>query len=252
LQVRTIEGVEGPFLIVAPLSTLPHWERECSMWTEMYSVTFHGSLDSRRVILTHDWHLAEPREFEKETRKGTRQAAKYRYRFHCVITTFEMVVSHPEPLRRIKWAAMVLGDDRTSPPLVPDRPSPPLVPPLPVCSPSLVPDHTLARAARVNLTILGPTSSPSRSYPIWQVVDEGHRLKNRNSRALDELRLLRARRKLVLTGTPLQNHVTELWTILNFLEPRKFDDLDIFLDQYGALSSGGGTVQQVRARLDLT
>ena len=101
------------------------------------------------------------------------------------------------------------------------------------------------------------------------VVDEGHRLKNRNSRAIDELRLLRARRKLVLTGTatvlpsypptllpsyrptpypptllpcyladltlsyvrhvagtPLQNHVTELWTILNFLEPIKFDDLD--------------------------
>ena len=64
---------------------------------------------------------------------------------------------------------------------------------------------------------------------------------------LDELRQLRARRKYVLTGTPLQNHVTELWTILNFLEPRKFSDCDGFLREYGALSTGGGTVSQVKA-----
>ena len=59
--VRSMEGVEGPFLIVAPLSTLPHWEREIALWTNMYCVTFHGSQESRRAILTHDWRLAEPR-----------------------------------------------------------------------------------------------------------------------------------------------------------------------------------------------
>ena len=47
---------------------------------------------------------------------------------------------------------------------------------------------------------------------------------------------LRARRKLVLSGTPLQNHVRELWAILNFLEPRKFDDVDDFLRRFGTLS----------------
>ena len=51
----------------------------------------------------------------------------------------------------------------------------------------------------------------------------------------------------MLTGTPLQNHVTELWTILNFLEPHKFADLDGFLADYGSLSSNNGTVSQVRA-----
>ena len=53
-----MEGVEGPFLIVAPLSTLPHWEREIATWTNMYGVTFHGSQESRRVILAHDWRYA--------------------------------------------------------------------------------------------------------------------------------------------------------------------------------------------------
>jgi len=31
-------GMRGPFLVVAPLSTLPHWKREFENWTEMNSV----------------------------------------------------------------------------------------------------------------------------------------------------------------------------------------------------------------------
>lgn len=59
------------------------------------------------------------------------------------------------------------------------------------------------------------------------------------------MRELRARRRLVLTGTPLQNHISELWSILHFLDASKFDDLDDFLERYGALSAGNGTVGQV-------
>lgn len=58
---------------------------------------------------------------------------------------------------------------------------------------------------------------------------------------------LRAKRKLVLTGTPLQNHVSELWSILNFLEPTKFGSVDHFLSKFGSLSSGGGTAKQVNS-----
>ena len=59
------------------------------------------------------------------------------------------------------------------------------------------------------------------------------------------MRELRARRRLVLTGTPLQNHISELWSILHFLDASKFDDLEGFLERYGALSAGNGTVGQV-------
>ena len=50
-SLRSLEGVHGPFLIVAPLSTLPHWERELARWTDMYVINFHGTAESRKVIL---------------------------------------------------------------------------------------------------------------------------------------------------------------------------------------------------------
>ncbi len=48
-SLRVLEGVPGPFLIVAPLSTLPHWERELGLWTDAYAVTYHGPAEARQV-----------------------------------------------------------------------------------------------------------------------------------------------------------------------------------------------------------
>ena len=40
---------------------------------------------------------------------------------------------------------------------------------------------------------------------------------------------------LLLTGTPLQNNVEELWTLLNFMEPSKFASLEAFMKEFGDL-----------------
>lgn len=56
-------------------------------------------------------------------------------------------------------------------------------------------------------------------------MDEGHRIKNLNCRLVRELKLLSTDNKLLLTGTPLQNNLAELWSLLNFLLPDVFDDL---------------------------
>lgn len=66
-------------------------------------------------------------------------------------------------------------------------------------------------------------------YP-WKfiVVDEGHRLKNFNCKLVKELKQYPSESRLILTGTPLQNNLTELWSLLNFLLPEAFSDLEHF------------------------
>ena len=63
------------------------------------------------------------------------------------------------------------------------------------------------------------------------VVDEAHRLKNEHSTLSLELRQLQSKHRLLLTGTPLQNNLHELWALLNFLLPQMFADSDEF-DSY--------------------
>ncbi|CAJ0964730.1 unnamed protein product [Ranitomeya imitator] len=62
----------------------------------------------------------------------------------------------------------------------------------------------------------------------YMILDEGHRIKNMNCRLIRELKQFRSDNKLLLTGTPLQNNLAELWSLLNFLLPDVFDDLQSF------------------------
>ncbi|XP_030628261.1 lymphoid-specific helicase [Chanos chanos] len=62
----------------------------------------------------------------------------------------------------------------------------------------------------------------------YMILDEGHRIKNLNCRLVRELKMLPTDNKLLLTGTPLQNNLSELWSLLNFLLPDVFDDLKSF------------------------
>ncbi|EXJ63986.1 hypothetical protein A1O7_00321 [Cladophialophora yegresii CBS 114405] len=60
------------------------------------------------------------------------------------------------------------------------------------------------------------------------VVDEGHRLKNMNCKLVKELMTYNSANRLLITGTPLQNNIAELWSLLHFLLPEVFNDLDSF------------------------
>jgi ATP-dependent DNA helicase len=64
------------------------------------------------------------------------------------------------------------------------------------------------------------------------VVDEGHRLKNFDSRLMREIKQYPSAGRMILTGTPLQNNLAELWSLLNFILPDIFTDLDIFQEWF--------------------
>uniref|UniRef100_A0A914X7S9 Uncharacterized protein n=1 Tax=Plectus sambesii TaxID=2011161 RepID=A0A914X7S9_9BILA len=61
------------------------------------------------------------------------------------------------------------------------------------------------------------------------IVDEGQRIKNGNSRLHIALKSLNLQQRLLMTGTPLQNNLTELWALLNFLMPQIFNNCLWFL-----------------------
>ncbi|XP_054656461.1 chromodomain-helicase-DNA-binding protein 7 isoform X2 [Dunckerocampus dactyliophorus] len=160
-----MKGIQGPFLVIAPLSTIPNWEREFRSWTELNAVVYHGSQASRRTIQAYEMYF---RDAQGKIIKGA-------YRFHAVITTFEMILADCPELRGIPWRCVV--------------------------------------------------------------IDEAHRLKNRNCKLLEGLKLMDMEHKVLLTGTPLQNTVEELFSLLNFLEPERFPSEQTFMTEFGDLKT---------------
>uniref|UniRef100_A0A8C4LU13 Chromodomain helicase DNA binding protein 8 n=1 Tax=Equus asinus asinus TaxID=83772 RepID=A0A8C4LU13_EQUAS len=158
-------GIHGPFLVIAPLSTITNWEREFNTWTEMNTIVYHGSLASRQMIQQYEMYC-------KDSRGRLIPGA---YKFDALITTFEMILSDCPELREIEWRCVI--------------------------------------------------------------IDEAHRLKNRNCKLLDSLKHMDLEHKVLLTGTPLQNTVEELFSLLHFLEPSQFPSESEFLKDFGDLKT---------------
>ncbi|RDB21790.1 putative ATP-dependent helicase IRC5 [Hypsizygus marmoreus] len=64
------------------------------------------------------------------------------------------------------------------------------------------------------------------------VVDEGHRLKNLDCKLMREIKKYKSAGRMILTGTPLQNNLAELWSLLNFILPDIFNDVDSFQEWF--------------------
>ncbi|RLN11323.1 chromatin structure-remodeling complex protein SYD-like isoform X2 [Panicum miliaceum] len=71
---------------------------------------------------------------------------------------------------------------------------------------------------------------PKLSKIQWHyiIIDEGHRIKNASCKLNADLKLYRSSHRLLLTGTPLQNNLEELWALLNFLLPNIFNSSEDF------------------------
>lgn len=158
-------GIRGPFLVIAPLSTVPNWQREFETWTDLNVVVYHGSVASRNMIQEYELFYRHP--------DNPQMNLKDCYKFNVLITTFEIVLTDVMELKDFPWRACV--------------------------------------------------------------IDEAHRLKNKNCKLLEGLRLLNMEHRVLLSGTPLQNNVQELFSLLNFLEPSQFSSDESFMKEFGDL-----------------
>ncbi|PRP88087.1 chromodomain-helicase-DNA-binding protein 5 [Planoprotostelium fungivorum] len=157
----------GPFLIVAPLSTISNWEREFIKWApHLNLITYTGDNDSRENI-----RLTLNRKYEFKHEKG------YQPRFNAVLTTYELARMEAKHLKKFDWQVLI--------------------------------------------------------------VDEGHRLKNAESKSSSVLSDYKIEKiRILLTGTPLQNNIGELFALLQFLEPEKFPELEDLEKEFADLSDG--------------
>jgi SWI/SNF-related matrix-associated actin-dependent regulator of chromatin subfamily A member 5 len=150
-HLRYMQQVDGPFLVIAPLSVLMTWKMECAKWCPSLS-----------VVRVHTSDSAEVQRLRTQVASGN---------FDVVVTTYE--ISKSASFRslfgsKIRWRVAVF--------------------------------------------------------------DEGHRAKNEESITSKALSLVtnNSQFTLILSGTPLQNNLHELWALLSLLHPDVFRDSDPF------------------------
>jgi len=149
--------VPGPYIVVAPLATLPNWVREFEKWLPSLPVVrYHGPRATRDAMLATTLNFRRRRTLD----------------FPVIITSYEVAINDEKKLNK-------LGE----------------------------------------FTYL--------------VVDEGQRLKNHRCTLIASLKRIRAANRLLLSGTPIQNNLDELWSLLNFVNPLIFDDLSVFQSWFG-------------------
>uniref|UniRef100_A0A8C1KT62 Chromodomain helicase DNA binding protein 1 n=1 Tax=Cyprinus carpio TaxID=7962 RepID=A0A8C1KT62_CYPCA len=72
-------------------------------------------------------------------------------------------------------------------------------------------------------------------------VDEAHRLKNDDSLLYKTMIEFKSNHRLLITGTPLQNSLKELWSLLHFIMPIKFHSWELFEEEHGKGRDSGYT-----------
>jgi len=79
----------------------------------------------------------------------------------------------------------------------------------------------------------------------WIVLDEAQNIKNVSAQRTSAIKKLNSKHRLALTGTPIENNLTELWSIFDFLNPGYLGTLNKFKQNY--LPAEG----EIKARLSL-
>jgi len=172
-----MQGTTGPFLVVAPLATLPNWIREFEKWLPtLPCIRYHGTKEERAEFFM---------KIDPVTKQNIAPLKKKDVKakhFPVIITSYEVAI------RDVK-----------------------------------------------KLSSLGPYT--------YMVVDEGQRLKNRKCCLIKSLKVIEAQNRLLLSGTPIQNDLDELWSLLNFVNPTIFDDLSVFQSWFGFKNIGQETTE---------
>ncbi|PVI07533.1 hypothetical protein DM02DRAFT_608629 [Periconia macrospinosa] len=147
----------GPFLVIAPASTLHNWQQEITKFVPDLKVLPYWGNAKDRKILRKFWD----RKHVTYTKDSP---------FHVLVTSYQLVVQDAQYFQKIRWQYMIL--------------------------------------------------------------DEAQAIKSSQSSRWKSLLGFHSRNRLLLTGTPIQNNMQELWALLHFIMPSLFDSHDEFSDWF--------------------
>ena len=150
-------NIWGPFLVIAPSSTLHNWQQEITRFIPgLKCLPYWGNAKDRKVL----------RKFwDRKHITYTKDSP-----FHVLITSYQLVVHDTQYFQKIRWQYMIL--------------------------------------------------------------DEAQAIKSSQSSRWKSLLGFHCRNRLLLTGTPIQNNMQELWALLHFIMPSLFDSHDEFSDWF--------------------
>lgn len=74
----------------------------------------------------------------------------------------------------------------------------------------------------------------------YAVLDEGHKIRNPNAEITITCKELYTRNRIILSGTPVQNNLTELWSLFDFISPMRLGNLMEFKEQFEIPIKHGG------------
>lgn len=66
----------------------------------------------------------------------------------------------------------------------------------------------------------------------YAILDEAQHIKNRGTRNAKSVKMIQAKHRLILTGTPIENSLDELWSLFDFLMPGLLSSYDRFVEKY--------------------
>ncbi|KAA1090927.1 putative DNA helicase ino80 [Puccinia graminis f. sp. tritici] len=176
-----VHNIWGPFLVIAPASTLHNWQQEITRFVPaLKPIPYWGSVKDR-TILRKFWNRKHLR-YDRDAP------------FHVVITSYQLVVQDEKYFQTLKWQYMIL--------------------------------------------------------------DEAQAIKSSSSTRWKTLLGFHCRNRLLLTGTPIQNSMTELWALLHFIMPQLFDSHEEFSEWFSkdienSVDKAGGMNEHQLRRLHM-
>ncbi|XP_046660917.1 DNA excision repair protein ERCC-6-like [Homalodisca vitripennis] len=74
----------------------------------------------------------------------------------------------------------------------------------------------------------------------YVILDEGHKIRNPDAQVTLVVKQLKTSHRIILSGSPMQNNLKELWSLFDFVFPGKLGTLPVFLEQFAVPITQGG------------